>query len=251
MPDNNMLLMLGLGAAALFFLRNQGGSQEDQVDQLTGAAMMAAGEGTSPDAPFQAYSAPANPVFFFNQGGEMAQIPGTNVPRGASSDEDVGIYPGGANRPELEFEVARSVPSPSTTDISPINPVFSGSDSANVIPSTIWDEQAEIATANFMPLLAIQDTAGGGIDILGSNVNISNLSSKEQFRAINVQSGSTPFTTTGVVLGEYVKGFTGSQRDQFGNIGGSNVFDPVAASNAITDNATFISQTPPNWWNEG
>ena len=237
MPDNNMLLMLGLGAAALFFLRNQGGSEEDQAPQLTGAAMMAAGEGTAPDAPFQAYSAPANPVFFFNQGGEMAQIPGTNVPRGASSDEDIGIYPGGANRPELEFEIARSIPSPSTTDISPINPVFSGSDRGIVTPSTIWDEQAAIANANFMPLLAIQDTAGpigGGIDILGSNVNISNLSSKEQFRAVNIDTGFG-FTTTGEVLGEYVQGFTGV---------GTN------ASSQL-DNATVVTQTPINWWDEG
>ena len=237
MPDNNMLLMLGLGAAALFFLRNQGGSQDNQLDQLTGAAMMAAGEGTAPDAPFQAYSAPANPVFFFNQGGEMAQIPGTNVPRGASSDEDIGVYPGGTNQPELEFEIARSIPSPSTTDISPINPVFSGSDRGIVIPSTIWDDQTVIANANFMPLLAIQDTSGpigGGIDILGSNVNISNLSSKEQFRAVNIDTGFG-FTTTGEVLGEYVTGFTGV---------GTN------ASSQL-DNATVVTQTPINWWDEG
>ena len=227
MPENNTLLLLGLGAAALFLFRNQGGSQEDQADQLTGAAMMADGEGTAPDAPFQAYSAPANPVFFFNQGGEMAQIPGTNVPRGASSDEDIGVYPGGTNQPELEFTVARSVPSPSTTDISPINPVFSGSPTGNVIPSTIWDEQAAIANANFMPLLAIQDTAGSGIDILGSNVNISNLSSKEQFRAVNLDTGFA-FTTTPEVLGEYVQGFTGTQPG------------PVT-------NATIVSQTLNRW----
>ena len=249
MPDNNTLLMLGLGAAALFFLRNQGGSEEDQAPQLAGAAMMAAGEGTAPDAPFQAYSAPANPVFFFNQGGEMAQIPGTNVPRGASSDEDIGVYPGGTNQPELEFEVARSVPSPSTTDISPINPVFSGSTRASVTPATVWDDPGPIAAANFMPQLAIQDSAGGGIDILGGNVDIANLSSKEQFKAFNV-SGDAPFTSTGVVLGEYVRGFTGGGRDQFGNIGGSNQFDPAAAANAM-DNATVVSQTPINWWDEG
>tara|TARA_R110002020_G_scaffold96187_1_gene230649 strand:- start:102 stop:866 length:765 start_codon:yes stop_codon:yes gene_type:complete len=242
MPDNNMLLMLGLGAAALFFLRNQGGSEENQAPQLAGAAMMAAGEGTAPDAPFQAYSAPANPIFFFNQGGEMAQIPGTNVPRGSSSDEDIGVYPGGTDLPELEFTVARSIPSPSTTDISPINPVFSGSQSIDVIPSTVWDEQAQIAEANFMPLLAIQDTSGGGLEILGSNVNISNLSSKEQFRAIPV-GGDEPFTTTATVLTEYVQGFTGSAvRDSFGNIGGSNQFDPIAAANAIV-----VSQTTPTW----
>ena len=236
MPENNTLLLLGLGAAALFLFRNQGGSQEDQADQLTGAAMMAAGEGTAPDAPFQAYSAPANPVFFFNQGGEMAQIPGTNVPRGAASDEDIGVYPGGFNHPELEFEVARSVPSPSTTDISPINPVFSGSPTGHVTPATVWDEQAAIASANFMPLLAIQDTAGSGIEVLGSNVNISNLSSKEQFRAVNVDSGFA-FTTTGQVLGEYVQGFTGTK--------------PGPVTNSV-----LVSENPPwaggnNWWDEG
>jgi len=221
--------MLGLGAAALFLWNNRGASEDAQTDQLTGAAMMAAGEGTAPDAPFQEYSAPANPVFFFNQGGEMAQIPGTNVPKAASSDEDIGQYPGGLNVPELEFEIARSVPSPSTTDISPINPVFSGSDVANVIPSTIWDEQAQIAEANFMPLLAVQDSAGGGINILGSNVDISNLSSKEQFRA--VKPSGFAYTTTGEVLGEYVRGFTGTKPG------------PVT-------NATVVSQTEdwvPRW----
>ena len=237
MPDNNMLLMLGLGAAALFFLRNQGGSEQDQAPQLAGAAMMAAGEGTAPDAPFQAYSAPANPVFFFNQGGEMAQIPGTNVPRGASSDEDIGVYPGGTNRPELEFEIESSGDAVGTSDNSPINPVFQTSQLGAVEASTVWDQQALIANSNFMPLLAIQDTAGpigGGIDILGSNVNISNLSSKEQFRAVNIDTGFG-FTTTGEVLGEYVQGFTGV---------GTN------ASSRL-DNATVVTQTPINWWDEG
>ena len=45
MPTNNTLIMMGLGLAALFLLRNRGGSQEDQAPQLAGAAMMAAGEG--------------------------------------------------------------------------------------------------------------------------------------------------------------------------------------------------------------
>ena len=81
-----MFIMMGLGVAALWFFNNRGGSQVDQVDQLAGAAMMASGEGTAPDAPFQEYSAPAQPVFFFNQGGQMAKVPGTNVPRGASSE---------------------------------------------------------------------------------------------------------------------------------------------------------------------
>jgi len=234
MPDNNTLLMLGLGAAALFLLRGRGGSEEDQAPQLAGAAMMAAGEGTAPDAPFQTYSAPANPVFFFNQGGEMAQIPGTNVPKGASSDEDIGVYPGGNNQPELEFTVTSGGDAVGTTDNSPINPIFQTSALGAVEASTIWDQQALIASANFTPLLAIQDTSGpigGGIDILGSNVNISNLSSKEQFRAVNIDTGFA-FQTTGEVLGEYVQGFTGV---------GTN------ASSQL-DNATFITQTPINRW---
>ena len=73
MPTNETFIMLGLGAAALWFL-NRGGSEEDQVDQLAGAAMMASGEGTAPDAPFQAYGAPSNPSFFFNEGGQMAKV---------------------------------------------------------------------------------------------------------------------------------------------------------------------------------
>ena len=237
MPDNNTLIMLGLGAAALFLWNNRGASEDAQTGQLTGAAMMAAGEGTAPNAPFQAYSAPANPVFFFNQGGEMAQIPGTNVPKGASTDEDIGVYPGGTNRPELEFEIQSSGDAIGTTDNSPINPVFQTSQLGAVEASTIWDQQALIANSNFMPLLAIQDTSGpigGGIDILGSNVNISNLSSKEQFRAVNLDTGFN-FVTNSEVLGEYVQGFTGV---------GTN------ASSRI-DNATVVTQTPINWWDEG
>ena len=237
MPDNNTLIMLGLGAAALFLWNNRGASEDAETDQLTGAAMMAAGEGTAPNAPFQAYSAPANPIFFFNQGGEMAQIPGTNVPKGASTDEDIGVYPGGTNRPELEFEIQSSGDAIGTTDNSPINPVFQTSQLGAVEASTIWDQQALIANSNFMPLLAIQDTSGpigGGIDILGSNVNISNLSSKEQFRAVNLDTGFN-FVTNSEVLGEYVQGFTGV---------GTN------ASSRI-DNATVVTQTPINWWDEG
>ena len=215
MPDNNMMILMGLGMAALWFM-NRGGSEEDQVDQLAGAAMMASGEGTTPDAPFQTFSAPANPVFFFNEGGQMTKVPGTNVPVAASSGEDVGVYPGGGNRPELEFEVARSFPPAGTSDISPTTPEFAGSPATGlkVTASTIWDQQALIASANFMPLLAIGDTGGGGVEILGSNVDISNLSSKEYFRATNLGSPgaiTSGFTTTGEVLGEYVRGFTGTR----------------------------------------
>jgi hypothetical protein len=182
------------------------------VGQLTGASMMAAGEGTAPDAPFQAYSAPSDPIFFFNQGGQMTKVPGTNVPRRASWGEDIGIYPDGGNRPELEFKIARSVPPASTSDTSPTTPEFEGTGATTVTASTVWDQQALIAGANFMPLLAIQDAGGGGVNILGSNVDISTLSSKEQFRAVNLNTGFA-FTTTGGVLGEYVRGFTGTPAD--------------------------------------
>tara|TARA_R110000824_G_scaffold11913_1_gene52359 strand:- start:1070 stop:1993 length:924 start_codon:yes stop_codon:yes gene_type:complete len=188
--------MLGLGAAALLFM-NRGGSEEDQVDQLAGAAMMASGEGTAPDAPFQAYSAPSNPSFFFNEGGQMAKVSPDS--RGAA---DKAPY----TKPELEFQVAPSNPPVGTTDISPTTPEFAGTGTFNVASAAIWDDQAAIADANFMPLLAIQDSEGGAINILGSNVDISTLSSKEQFRAVNLETGFG-FTTTGEVLGEYVRGF--------------------------------------------
>jgi hypothetical protein len=204
MANNNMAIMVGLGLAGLWFMNRQRGSQEDQVGQLTGASMMAAGEGTAPDAPFQAYSAPANPIFFFNQGGQMTKVPGTNVPLGASSDEDIGIYPGGKNRPELEFKVEKSIPPAGTSDDSPTTPEFAGTPALTVTASTFWDQQALIAEANFMPLLAIQDQSG--LSILGANVDIATLSSKEQFRAVNVGTGDV-FTTTATVLEEYTRGW--------------------------------------------
>jgi hypothetical protein len=57
-----------------------------------------------------------------------------------------------------------------------------------------------------MPLLAIQDTGGGALKVLGSNVDISTLSSKEAFRAVNLDTGFA-FTTSAGVLEEYVQGF--------------------------------------------
>ena len=239
MPANNTLIMMGLGLAALFMLRNRGGSEEDQADQLAGAAMMAAGEGTSPDAPFQEYSAPANPVFFFNRGGQMATVPGSNVPLGASSDEDIGIYPGGQNRPELEFTVARGVPPAGTSDISPTTPEFAGPGAASVTPATVWDDPAPAAAANFMPTLAIQDVAGG-IEILGANVDIASLSSKETFRAENVGTGFG-FHTTADVLGEYVRGFTGSPPSTTGPTAVISQTVPVNAPDWAID----------QWWDEG
>ena len=187
MPTNNTFIMMGLGMAALWFM-NRGGSEDDQVDQLAGAAMMASGEGTAPNAPFEAYSAPANPSFFFNEGGQMTKVPGAPVPFDATSGEDIGRYPGGGDQPELEFEIERSDPPIGTTDPSPTTPEFAGFGNDTFITSTIWENQAAIAVANEMPLLAVQ-TEGGTISVLGSNVDISNLSSGEGFRAINVGTG--------------------------------------------------------------
>jgi len=239
MVDNNMMILVGLGAAALWFL-NRGGSEEDQVDQLAGAAMMASGEGTTPDAPFQAYSAPASPVFYFNQGGQMSKVPGTNVPEKAAHDEDIGRHPIGSNQPELNFEVVVEEPAVGTSDKSPINTVFQGAPQGAVVASTVWDQQSLIAGSNFMPLLAIGDAGGGGVNILGGNVDIATLSSKEQFRATDLTTGeiSGGFTTTGVVLSEYVRGFTDDYVP-----GAANRFNPVAAAAAYpVENAVVIGQ---------
>ena len=192
MPDNNMAIMVGLGLVGLWFMNRQRGSQEDQVGQLTGAAMQASGEGTWPAS----------------QGSGLGELysvmAGTNVPLGASSDEDIGIYPGGVNRPELEFEIEKSIPPAGTSDDSPTTPEFAGTAPLSVTASTIWDQEALIAQANFMPLLAIQDVQG--ISILQSNVDIATLTSTDKFRAINVGTGDV-FTTTGAVLGEYTAGW--------------------------------------------
>jgi hypothetical protein len=232
-------------------LRNRGGSEEDQADQLAGAAMMAAGEGTSPDAPFQEYSAPANPVFFFNRGGQMATVPGSNVPLGATSDEDIGIYPGGQNRPELEFTVARGPVPAGTFDISPSVPNFAESGTLELTPATVWDEPAPIAAANFMPTLAIQDVAGG-IEILGANVDIASLSSKETFRAENIGTGFG-FHTTADVLGEYVRGFTGSAPSPAGPTAVISQTVPVNAPNWAVGGPGVISPdwAIDQWWKEG
>ena len=253
--------MLGLGAAALFLWNNRGASEDAQTQQLTGAAMMAAGEGTAPDAPFQAYSAPANPIFFFNQGGEMAQIPGTNVPRGASSDEDIGVYPGGGNQPELEFTVARGVPPTGTSDISPGNPLFAGSPNVAVTPSTVWDEPAQAAAASQMPVLAIQDVKGPmgntGIKIFGEDIAV--LDSKEHFRAVNVDTGFS-FHTTGEVLGEYVRGFTNTGPGPVTNSVLVSATPPqpfIATPQADPVVTTYDTSVPTwathedAWWNEG
>ena len=202
MPTNNTFIMMGLGMAALWFMNNRGGSEDDQVDQLAGAAMMASGEGTAPNAPFQAYSAPGNPSFFFNEGGQMTEVPGAPIPFDAISGEDIGAYPGRDNQPELEFEVAKSDPPIGTTDESPTTPEFAGFGDNSFITSAIWDNQAAIAAANAMPLLAVQ-TEDGKISVLGSNVDISTLSSDQGFRAINVGTGDV-FTSDRATVAEAI-----------------------------------------------
>ena len=202
MPANNTFVMVGLAMAGLWFMNRQRGSDEDQVDQLAGAAMMASGEGTAPNAPFQAYSAPGNPSFFFNEGGQMTKVPGAPVPFDAISGEDIGIYPGASNQPELEFKVEQSDPPIGTSDNSPTTPEFAGFGDDSFITSTIWDNQAAIAVANSMPLLAVQ-TEAGTISVLGSNVDIATLSSNEGFRAINVGTGDV-FTSDRATVDEAI-----------------------------------------------
>jgi hypothetical protein len=253
MAANNMAIMVGLGLAGLWFMNRQRGSQEDQVGQLTGASMMAAGEGTAPDAPFQAYSGPSDPIFFFNKGGQMTKVPGTNVPLGASTDEDIGIYPGSMGSkttpgkptyvPELAFTVEKTVPAAGTSDTSLTTPQFAGTPALSVTASTIWDQEALIANANFMPLLAIQDVQG--ISILQSNVDIATLTSTDKFRALNVTTGDV-FTTTGAVLGEYTAGWQAAR-----------AANPVAAYVPQTwqqierDARQEAEQIASNWWGEG
>ena len=206
MPTNNAFIMMGLAMAGLWFMNRQSGSEDDQVDQLAGAAMMASGEGTAPNAPFQAYSSPGNPSFFFNEGGQMTKVPGAPIPFAAASGEDIGSHPGGGNPPELEFEVDRSNPPIGTTDLSPTTPEFAGGGDATFITSTIWDNQAAIAAANAMPLLAVQ-TDAGKIAVLGSNVDISTLSSDEGFRAINVGTGDVFTSDRATVAEAFLQGY--------------------------------------------
>jgi len=220
MPANNTMIMMGLAMAGLWFMNRQRGSQEDQVDQLTGASMMAAGVGTAPNASFMPWSMPSDPVFFFNSSGEMAQTPYSKVPAEARSGEDIGQHITGKKTPELEFKVAENNAAVGTSDKSPTTAQFAGGvvKESDLVPSTLWDDPIAIAEANKMPMLAIQDTGSweigtGGIKILGANVNIATLSSKEGFRAVKVEPGGGPgfaFTTDADALAQYVEGFTGT-----------------------------------------
>lgn len=133
----------------------------------------------------------------------MTKVPDTPIPFDALSGEDIGAHPGGVNPPELEFEVERSDPPIGTTDPSPTTPEFAGFGDDTFVTSTMWDDQAAIAVANSMPLLAVL-TEDGTISVLGSNVDISTLSSNEGFRAINVDTGDV-FTSDRATVAEAIE----------------------------------------------
>jgi len=177
----------------------------------------------------------------------MAEIPGTNVPVAASSGEDIGVYPGGQNRPELEFTVARSMPPAGTSDISPTTPEFAGKAPTSITASTVWDQQAFIATSYDMPLMGIETTDDGVWNPVQSNVDISNLSSKESFRAVNLDTGHA-FTTNMEVMAEYVRGFVGSQPAPATN---GVIIGQTAPPAAVYDISTPASAGGDNWWDEG
>jgi hypothetical protein len=205
--------------------------------------MMAAGEGTAPNAAFVPLAMPSDPVFFFNQGGEMSQTPYSAVPSAARAGEDIGQHISGTNQPELEFEVEDTGVAVGTFDNTPTTPQFAGGILSGLVPSTLWDDPIAIAEANKMPLLAIQDTGSwevgtGGIKILGANVDIANLSSKEVFRAVQVNPDGTPslgaisggFSTDAATLSQYVQGFidTPYNPQLFDQPARGSAFDPSA-----------------------
>ena len=247
MADNNMIILMGLGMVGLWFMNRQRGSEEQQAQQLTGASMMAAGEGTSPDAPLQAVSPVANPFFFFNQAGEMNRVPGTNVPLAASSGEDIGVYPGTRLPvPELNFIIQRNPPATGTSDVSPTTPAFVGDplNTSEITSSSVWDNPRFAASANFMPTLAIQPM-DQGIKILGANVDIATLKPHEGFRAFDVVTGDD-FTTDPSTMALAIEAgyFTAPTR-----VTNPPVLDPVRAITAINDTVsqTAYDITGPGW----
>lgn len=231
MPTDNNLILLGMGLAAFWMFQNRNGSQEGQVDQLTGAAMMASGEGTNPDAPFSPYSTPTNPVFFWNRGGGMSVVPEQPVELAATYDEDIGVYPGGKNVPELHFTMESSQPPPGTSDTSPTTPEFEGDEDlffSGDTPRTPPDDAAADARKTlFIDWGPVSDPVPS---LWGASEDISNLDSKEKFVA--VQPDNFQFTTSLDVLGEYVQGFTATP--------------PGPVTNAAVVNPTPYVDVP--WW---
>jgi hypothetical protein len=182
---NEGWLLLGLGAAALWMLGR--GGQTSLVDTASTASGMGA-------APRQPVALPAG-----------IKIPGTNVPAASSTDEDIGVYPGVVQRGALDFAIPLGPVAAGTTDISPVKPAFQQTQPQKIVTNA-WENPDEISEANATTTVLIRDTFGGGLE---TTTNIATLSSKETFKAVNVDSGFTFHTSPGV-LQEYVEGFTGT-----------------------------------------
>lgn len=185
MPTNDTLILLGLGAAALWMLGR--GGQSSLVD----TASMASGMG----------AAPRQPAIRTLEW----RIPGTNVPVASSTDEDIGVYPGPVQLGALDFSIPVGPVAAGTSDNSPVKPAFQQTQQQTIVTNA-WENAQQIAAANATPLVAIRDTIGGGLE---TSTNIATLSSKEKFTAHNVDTGFT-FHTSPSVLQEYVQGFTGT-----------------------------------------
>jgi hypothetical protein len=182
---NEGWLLLGLGAAALWMFGR--GEESSLVDTASTASGMGA-------APRQPVALPAG-----------LKIPGTNVPAAASTDEDIGVYPGPVQRGALDFAIPVGPVAVGTSDNSPVKKAFQETQPQTIVHN-YWEQPEQIAQTNAMPMVAIRDTIGGGLE---TTTNIATLDSKEKFRAVNVDTGFTFHTSPGV-LEEYVQGFTGT-----------------------------------------
>ena len=182
---NEGWLILGLGAAVLWMFGR--GEESSLVDTASTASGMGA-------APRQPVALPAG-----------LKIPGTNVPAASSTDEDIGVYPGPVQRGALDFAIPVGPVAVGTSDNSPVKKAFQETQPQTIVHN-YWEQPEQIAETNAMPMVAIKDTIGGGLE---TTTNIATLDSKEKFRAVNVDTGFTFHTSAGV-LEEYVQGFTGS-----------------------------------------
>jgi hypothetical protein len=189
---NEGWLIVGLGAAALWMFGR--GTENNLVD----TASTASGMGAAPRQPEFV------PIVF--------NVPGTNVPWAASTDEDIGVYPGPVQRGALDFSVATGPVAAGTSDNSPVNPAFTSSQPSEIVTNA-WENAAAIAAANDTPIVKIRETMTGGV---AATTNIATLSSKEQFTVLSDHSAfPSTFQTTPDVLVEYVAGFAGGGADYF------------------------------------
>jgi hypothetical protein len=89
---NNMWMLLGLGAVAIWALnRNGNGETEGGFESLMGAAMGSTGVSTGLRAPVD--NASPSSVIYISQGGDLFQGPPQGVPASAANDEDIGVLP--------------------------------------------------------------------------------------------------------------------------------------------------------------